>query len=466
MTKDVEVLLGNPKKAILAMAIPTTIALVAQSVTNLTDAMWVSGLGTDALAAVGIVFPLFFIMVGIGQGIGIGAAAAISKRIGADNKADADRTAAQAVAYMIVASVIVTIVLLIFLEPILRFLGTGASEETIQQCLRFARPMVMFTIVFLAVGVMSNVIRSEGAAKRSMYVVIMVAVINLIIEPFFIYDYGLGWGMTGASLATIVAEAAGIMVIIYWYIIKKDLFLKFRFRGFRFDRLIAKDIFSVGIPAAFQMIVISLVSIFMLRILLMAGGDDGVAIYSSDWRIISILTIPVMGIAMGIVPVCAAALGAERYDKIKDAYNYALKISISLMVVVMIITIIFAPQMNMAFTYSADTEHLRGGMTDFLRIAALFLPFFAMGNCAESLFQSLGMGVRSLTSTIFRNFLMIPLCYAAAVLTSGLTYIWWGASFAEIIASGLVLIWSFYVLRGFIRRRSGIDRKPSEACSN
>ena len=454
MTKDVEVLLGNPKKAILAMAIPTTIAMVAQSVTNLTDAMWVSGLGTDALAAVGIVFPLFFIMIGVGQGIGIGAAAAISRRIGADNKADADRTAAHAVVLMVLSSIIITIVVFIFLEPTLRFLGTGASEETIQQCLLFARPMVLFTIVFLAVGVMSNVIRSEGAAKRSMYVVIMVAVINLIIEPFFIYDYGLGWGMTGASLATVVAEAAGITLIFYWYFIKKDLFLKFKFKGFRFDRVISKDIFKVGIPAAFQLVVISVVSIFMLRILLIAGGDDGVAIYSSDWRIISILTIPVMGIAMGIVPVCAAALGAERYDKIRDAYNYALKISILLMLVVMVITIIFAPQMNMAFTYTADTEHLRGGMTDFLRIAALFLPFFAMGNCAESLFQSLGMGMKSLTSTIFRNFLMVPLCYAAAVLTSGLTFIWWGASLAEIISSAIIVLWSFYVLRGVIKRRS------------
>ena len=460
MTKDVETLLGNPKKAILAMAVPTTIALVAQSVTNLTDAMWVSGLGTDALAAVGIIFPLFFIIIGVGQGIGIGAASAISKRIGAENKADADRTAAHAMVLIIIASIIMTVVLIIFLEPIIRLIGGGATEETIQQCLRFGLPMVVFTVVFLVVGVMSNVLRSEGAAKRSMYVLIMVAVINVVIEPFFIYGYGLGWGMTGASLATIVAESIGLAVVFYWYFIRKDLFLRFMFRGFKFDRTITKDIFVVGIPAAFQMIVISIVSIFMIHILLLAGGDDGVAIYSSDWRIISILMIPVMGIAMGIVPVCAAAFGAGRYDKIKIAYNYALKLSISLMVVVAVITIVFAPQMNMAFTYSEDTAHLRDGMTEFLRIAALFLPFIAMGNCAESLFQSLGMGMKSLTSTILRNFLMIPFCYAAAVLTSGLTYIWWGATFAEIIASGFVLVWSLIVLRGVIRKRSGHRERP------
>ena len=459
-TKDVETLLGDPKKAILAIAVPTTVALVAQSANNLVDAVWVSGLGRDALAAVGLVFPLFFIIIGVSTGIGIGAASAISKRIGAENKAEADRTASHAIILVLIGGMAMTAVLLLSLEPIIRVLGSGAEEGTIQESINYGLPIVGFMVVFMVTGVLSNILRSEGAAKRSMYILILAAVINLVLDPFFIYDYGLGWGMTGAAVATVVAEGVALSAMLYWYFVKKDLYLSFRFKGFKFESLIIKDILRVGIPASLQMTIISIVSIFMNLMLLEAGGDDGVAIYSSDWRVLSILTIPLMGIATGLVPVCAAAFGAKRYDKIKTAYNYALKLSVLLMVAVSAITIIFASHMVFAFTYDPATEYLRGGMAEFLRIAALFLPFMAMGMVAESLFQSLGMGLRSLASTVFRNFLMIPLCYVAMIATTGLTYIWWGATFSEVIASAIVVTWSFVIVKNLIK---GAGQKREQA---
>ena len=461
-TKEVETLLGDPKKAILAMAIPTTVALVAQSVNNLVDAAWVSGLGRDALAAVGLFFPVFFIIIGVSTGIGIGAASAISKRIGAENKAEADRTAAHAIVLVLIGSVVMTALLVLFLEPIIRMLGTGAEEGTIQECINYGLPVVVFMGIFMVTGVLANILRAEGAAKRAMYVLILAAVINLVLDPFFIYDYGLGWGMTGAALATVVAESIALSAMLYWYFVKKDLYLRFRFKGFKFESVIIKDIFRVGIPASLQMTIISVVSIFMNLILLEAGGDDGVAIYSSDWRLLSILTIPLMGIATGVVPVCAAAFGAKRYDKVKIAYTYALKISVLLMIAVCAVTIVFASHMVLAFTYDPGTEYLRGGMAEFLRIAALFLPFMAMGMVAESLFQALGMGVRSLASTLFRNLLMVPLCYVAMIATTGLTYIWWGATFSEVIASAIVVVWSFYVLRN-VMKGYDIKRKSADA---
>ena len=451
-TKEVEALLGDPKKAILAIAVPTIVALGAQSINSLVDAIWVSGLGRDALAAVGLFFPLFFIIIGVSAGTGIGAASAISKRIGAENKADAERAASHSVVLVLIMSVVLTVLLLLFLEPIIRVFATGAEEGTVQQCLSYGRPIVVFMTIFMLTGVISNIMRSEGAAKRAMYILILASIINLILDPFFIYDYGLGWGMTGAAMATITAEGVALVAMFYWYFIKKDLYLRFRFKGFKFDGVIIKDIFKVGIPASLQMTIISVVSIFMNLILLKAGGDDGVAIYSSDWRIISILSIPLMGIATGVVPVCAAAFGAGRYDKVKTAYTYALKLSITLMILICAITIIFASQMVYVFTYDPSTEYLRGGMAEFLMIAALFLPFMAMGSTAESLFQSLGMGLKSLTSTIFRNFLMIPLCYVAMIATAGLTFIWWGATLAEVIASSFVIVWSFFVLRKLLKR--------------
>ena len=446
-TKEVEILLGDPKKAIIAIAIPTAIALIAQSINNLTDAAWVAGLGPDALAAIGIIFPLFIIIIGISNGIGIGAASAISKRIGAENKAGADSTASHAIILILLASVVMTILMVLFMEPLIRLVAGDASESTIQECINYAVPIAMFTFVFMIVGVLSSILRSEGAAKRSMIILILAAVINAIIDPFFIYDYGLGWGMTGAAAATLIAESVAMGVMIYWYFIKKDLFLNFRFKKFVFEREIIKDIFRVGLPASVELIIMSLVMVIMNILLLTAGGDNAIAIYSSDWRIISILAIPMMGIASGVVPVCAAAYGAKRADKIKIAFNYSLKVSVVSMLIIGVVTMILAPQILTVFTYDESTHYLKDGMTEFLRIACVFLPFMAMGAVASSFFQSVGMGMKSLISSLFRNFLALPICYVAMIMTTGMTYIWWGVTISEIVGCVLILVWSVAVLK-------------------
>ena len=454
-TKDVETLLGDPKKAIVAMAIPIAIAMIAQSANNLIDAVWVVRLGSDAMAAVGVVFPLFFIIIGICNGIGIGAASAITKRVGQDNKADADNATTHALVLMIIASLILTPLMLLILRPLLMVMG---GADIIDDCYDYAMPLCAGMFIFMISSVMSSVLRAEGAAKRSMVALIIPALINMAIAPIFIYDdllgFGFGWGLTGAAIAILISSAIGMFMTFYWYFAKRDTFLKFRFKGFKHDPVITKDILRVGLPAAMEMMILSLVSIVMNLILIQAAGTDAVAVYSSDWRLIQMLMIPIMGISAAVVPVCAAAYGAKRFDKIKEAYLYSLKISISFMVLLSIITAIFASQMLTVFTYDESTAHLKGDMLDFLRISCIFMPFMAFGIVSASLFQSMGMGVRSLISTVFRNALMLPICFL--LIDHGLKAIWWGVAFAEIAGPLLVGIWGLLTVRFLIRQYNNV----------
>jgi len=448
-TKDVDILLGNPKKAITAMAIPTMVALIAQSANNLIDAMWVSGLGSTQMAAVGFVFAIFFIMIGVGNGIGIGAASLIAKYIGNDDKERADSAATHSIVLILIASAILTIILLVTAKPLLTIIS---SPDALDACLEYAYPIILMTAVFLMMGVMSSVLRAEGAAKRSMYILILAAAINIVISPFFIYDYGFGMGLAGAAWSTVLAESVALIVMIYWYFVKKDLFLKFRFRGFRFDGLIVRRTFRVGLPAASEFFIISAVIVIMNLILTKAGGIDAVAIYSSDWRIIQVLMIPLMGISMAVIPVCAAAYGARRNDDIREAYFYSLKIAVAAMLVIAAATALFAGYITMMFTYGEGSAHLHDGLTEFLRIACLFLPFLALGSVSSSLFLSLGMGVRSLISTLFRNTILIPMAYLA--MTHGsLTTIWWATTAGEIIGCAVVGLWCFATLRALMKGR-------------
>jgi putative MATE family efflux protein len=446
-TKGVETLLGNPKKAVLAMSIPLIIAMIAQSANNLIDAVWVAGLGSSALAAVGFVFPLFFIIIGVGNGLGVGTSSAIARHIGRNDKASADAAATQGLMMAIVGGAVVTVLILIFLRPIMMALGAG---DTIDDCVNYAFPIFLSTIIFLINAMLSNLLRAEGDAKRSMNTQILSAGINIILDPLFIYDYGLGLGIAGAAWATVIAVLFPLALMLYWFFIKKDTYIKISRKNMRFNKAIDKDILRVGIPASMEMMLMSVFSMLMNMIIVLVGGTDNVAVYSSTWRLIQMLMIPLMAIGGAIVPVCAAAYGARRYDKVKEAYKYSLKICVVIMVILTVLAIALAEYLVIIFTYNDSTAYLKDNMVLCLRIVCPFLPFASWGFVASGLFQAVGMGVKSFVCTLVRNGLQIPACYIVAITIATFSGVMWAILITEIIGSIVAGIWSVLVLRALL----------------
>jgi len=444
-TKDVNILTGDPKRAINAMVIPIAVALLIQTLNNVIDAVWVTGLGPNALAALGVVFPIFFILIAIGSGLGVGASQAIARRIGANDSEGADKAAVQGMVLVVIAGIAMTVIMSVASFFLVGVIGGKGIES---ECLAYILPIVFGTLVIFLSGYFSSLLRSEGSAKRSMNIQIFAALINIVLDPIFIY--GFGWGLAGAAIATIVALAIPLLFCVYWYKIKKDTFLRLSFKGFKFDKPVCKDIFSVGLPASMEMILISIVSMFMNIIINNVGGTDAVAIYASGWRIIDILLIPLMAMSWAVVPVCAVNYGARRYDRVKIAYFYALKLMIVTMLVIMVLTYIFAPQICILLSYSESTIVLRDGMVNMLRIMVLSLPFLALGFVSSGFFQSLGMGMKSLISAVIRNALQIPICLYLATF-GVLTYMWWGAAVAEIIGSVIIGFWGLLILRYLLK---------------
>lgn len=463
MTKDVEKLLGDPKRAIVLMMVPVIIAMTFQSLNSVINSVWVANLGPSALAAVGLVFPLFFIIVAVGNGIGVGASQTIAMHIGMGDKEGADKSAVQAIVLTFIASIIITAVLGLFLRPLLMVMGGG---NIIDECYEYALPIILFAPVIMISGLFSNLLRSEGAARRSMTIQVLTACINVVIDPFFIYQpfgFGLGLGIAGAAIGTVVSMFIGLLVAVYWFKGKKDTYLKLSLKGFRFDRKIDKMIFRVGIPASLEMMIISLVSLMMNIVLIGAGGDDAVAIYTSSWRIINILMIPLMATGSAMVPVCAAAFGAKRFDRVKDAYRYTLKLVVVIMLVISLITAVAAGYMAMIFTYTEATIHLRSEMVAVLHAGCIFLPFASWGATASALFQSLGMGTKSLICSLVRNLIQVPLCMFLFGMGGTLGFIWMGVVIGQIVGSVLAGVWGESVLVNFMKLSSKYRPKDGEA---
>ena len=444
-TKGVKALLGDPKKAILTLSLPMIVAMVVQTLYNLINRIWVSGLGTDAAAAVGFAFPLLFMGTAIATGLGVGGGSAISRKIGAKDKNGADSAAVHTLILMIIVALGYAIPLFVFAEDIFRMIG---AEPVAATAALYARIIYSASIVLFFISIATALLRSEGDAKRSMSAMVLGGILNAVLDPVFIYVFN--WGVPGAALATVVSMSVSAVLLFYWLFLKKNTFLSFPFRGFHFDKSIMKDILAVGFPASLLQLSMAIMLFLMNIIVEQISGTDGVAVFSTGWAVATTASMPLLGMATAVVSVTGAAYGARDYKKLDIAHIYALKIGIIIETSIAIVTFILAPAITLAFTVSSDMAHLGNDITTFLRIICIYYPATAFGMLSSSLFQGVGKGLYSLIVTILRTIiLIIPLAWIFGVtLGWGLVGAWWGLVVANIIGSAITFIWAkLYVNR-------------------
>lgn len=438
-TNGVKALLGDPKKAIITLSLPMIVAMVVQTLYNLINRIWVSGLGTDAAAAVGFAFPLLFMGTALATGLGVGGGSAISRKIGAKNKEGADSAAVHTIIIMIILALLYSVPLFVFAEDIFRAIGAAQATAT---ATLYARIMYSASIISVFTLTATALLRSEGDAKRSMYALVLGGILNAVLDPIFIYIFG--WGVPGAAIASVVSMSFSAILLFSWLFLKKNTYLSFHFRGFHFDRGIIKDILAVGFPASVLQLSMSIMLFIMNIIVEQVNGTDGVAIFSAGWAVATTASMPLLGMATAVVSVTGAAYGAREYKKVDIAHIYALKIGIIIETTIALITFIFAPVITIAFTLSSDMARLGPDITTFLRIICIYYPATAFGMLSSSLFQGVGKGLYSLLVTILRTIiLIIPLAWIfAVVLGWGLTGAWWGLVVANIIGSAVTFLWA------------------------
>ena len=444
MTKDAKIMLGDPRKALVAMAVPIAISNLIQSANNIIDTVWLTSIGVDAQAAVSVIFPIFFIVVGLGSGIAVGVSQALARRVGANDKHEADRVAEQAIVLSLILSIVLTVVFLLFAEQII-FAGGGASN--MDACIAYAIPIFLGFPVMILSDIFSGLLRSEGSSKRAMYILVYGAIINIILDPIFIFV--LDMGISGAGWATTISMTLPLILVANWYYVKKDTYACPRFKGFHFDGKLMKDILRVGIPASLEMILLSVMMMGMNLIVESVGSVDGVAVYGNGWKLMDIFFMPTMAIGFATVPLIAAAVGAKDYERVRTIYNLALKYGIMVSVVFCVILLLFSEQLVIPFSYSEETLPLRPMMASMLTIFAVIMPFSPLAYTSSGYFQGMGWGLKSLCIILVLNLLRIPVCIAMASAFGTLESVWWGVVISEITGSlfgGVFGIYSIHKL--------------------
>jgi putative MATE family efflux protein len=443
-TKGVDTLLGDPKRAIIKLSVPMVVAMSFQTLYNLADAIWVSGRGPDSLSAVGFIFPFFFLAMALANGVGIGGGAAISRRIGAQDKVGADKVATHSIVSNLIIGILTSVVLLMILPQALIFMG---AENELHLSLAYGRILIA-GIVFLFFNASAvSILRSEGDAKRAMIAMATGGILNIILDPFFIYVLNLG--VAGAAIATILSMFTTTILTSYWLFIQRKTFVVVRFRGFRFDGSILYDIGRVGLPASVSQMSMSLMAFLLTTLIARVGGTLGVAAYTSGWRIISIATLPMLGVASAVTSVTGAAFGASDYQKARTAYYFALKSGFVVELVLSLIVMIFAPQITWIFTWSKESDLLVPELIGFLRILWLLLPTVPFGMLTSGLFQGTGKGVFALICTLIRTIVFtVPFAWLLGVYFDwGLRGIWIGMAAAGVAYIPVVFGWGMFYLR-------------------
>ncbi|APF28679.1 MATE efflux family protein [Clostridium sporogenes] len=418
-------------KVLLKLSVPAIIAMLINAIYNIVDTMFVGMLNnTSAIAAVSIVYPLFMFIGAIGVMFGAGGASYLSRLLGEKKKEEADRTLTSTIVIGCIFSLIFTVICIIFLEQFL--LMYGATETTMPYAKEYGYTIVAGSIFTIGTGIMSNTIRAEGNSKYSMIATCIGGVINIILDPIFMFKFGMG--IKGAAVATVISQLVSFIFLLRYYYSKKS-YIKLGIKFFKPTFNMFFEILKIGIPIFVTQVLASFALGFM-NLGAKPYGDAAVAAMGIVFRVMSIGFYIVFGIGQGFQPVAGYNYGAKNFTRLKEAVKLSIKWSIISGIVISILFIVFAEGCMLIFT--RDREVINIGIKAF-RAASLLFPLFGYINTYAVLYQALGKALGAFILSISRQGIFyIPLIFILPKFI-GLE----GVIFCQTAADGLAFIETF-----------------------
>ena len=445
-SKNIEMITGDPKKAIIKLALPMMLSMLLIMLYNIADSIWVAGLGADALAAIGFITPLFMVLVGLGNGIGAGANSLIARSIGAKNHEGANNAALHGIVLSIIVSLIFTVLIEVFMIPILEFMGAG---NTISYAAEYSYIIFGFLIVFVYSGVASAIFRSEGDMRRATIAIAVTAIMNIILDPIFIYI--LNMGISGAAWATVFSAALSCIVMSYWMWGKRDLYLDLSLKNFKYSSRIMIDTLQVAIPSTLETIVFSALAILINSMLVIAANSDAVAVYTASMRIVQLSMIPLIGLGTAVLTVAGVAYGAHNYKNLQTAHSYSIRVGFIISIILGVLMYIFSSQIAALFSYTDASAALAPQIATAISTLSLFVLAIPHGIMSSMVFQGVGKGTYSLLITLLRS-LILETVFAylfCFIFGWGVVGIYAGVIFGCFVGGTVGYIWAKIFIRRF-----------------
>ncbi|NCB32767.1 MAG: MATE family efflux transporter [Erysipelotrichia bacterium] len=419
----------KPSKAIMNLAIPATLALLAKAVYNIVDTAYIGMLGSDtALAAVGVTLPILLIMVSVENIFAAGAAVIAGRQLGAANKEGASQTVTTIIIFSFAVGIALCILGIWFMDPLLR--AFGASEAVIPQAKDYAFWMFIASLFNLPAQSMNCAARAESSVRISSVAVITGAVLNVVLDPIFMFSWGMNMGVEGASLATTVSQLATFIILLSFYLSGRSI-IKIKPRNFKLSGSFIWSVMSIGIPTAVIQICLAMAtSLTNIAAKALPDADLIIAAYGVVQRLILIGCYTVMGFMQGYQPVAAYAFGARNSDRFHECVRFAIKGSLILTIAVAAVYILLSVPLISLFNHNPVV--IEYGKCLLISQVALY-PAFGLCYMMTITFQTIGSAKMGLFLSLMRQ----GIFFAPFILTLpkilGVNGIYWSQPAADVI---------------------------------
>lgn len=398
--------LGEEKisKLLLKFSIPSMVGMIVNALYNIVDSIFVgNGVGEMALAAVAIAFPIMIVLMGFGMLIGVGAGSLVSIRMGEKRKEDAEKILGNAFTLLLGASVGLSAVMLLFLDPLLIFLGAD-PHTTLPYARDFTR-VILCGSVFMHIGFGTNsIVRAQGDPKTAMATMLISAVINTILNPIFIFYFQ--WGISGSALATVLAQSVSCAWVLHYFFSTRS-YLKIRLPNMRLDRQVVAEIIEVGMSPFLMQIAASVVGVLFNYSLVRYGGELAVASVGIINRVAMLLLMPIFGLSQGVQPIIGYNYGAKQYKRVVEAVKIGILAATAFSVVSFGIVQLFSSQIVALFNQNPELVAMG---SHGLRLFLMMLPVIGLQVISANYFQAVGKSKYAIWLSMSRQvILLIPL---------------------------------------------------------
>ena len=434
----------NPSKSLWTLAIPIIAGMGIQTLYSIVDMIFIGRISGSAIAAVAFNFPIFFFVMGISFGLGSGVTASIARFIGSDDKVNADNAAEHAILIAIVISALLTSLGLLYGKQIL--LKIGCTPEVLPEAWEYLKVSCYGISFGVFSGFFRSILAGEGDMKFPMILAGFGTILNIILDPIFIFT--LGFGVAGAAWATTISQMIVFVIFIFMLFVKEHAYVKFQLRDFSLSKYILIDIIKVGLPASLSMIVMAVGQLIFNR-MLATFSTDAVAAYQVGGRIDMVVFLPIFGIASALTTMVGMYFGANEIDKIRYITKYGISRAFIITSIGSILLYVFAPVIISGFT---DEIVIKNIAVDYLRVISLLFPFISIGLTIGRILQGLGLGMPSLIITTIRVIGVAgPLAYYFIyMLGKPVEWMWYAMFISGIMATMISIFWLKLAFRKFL----------------
>ena len=436
---------AHPSRGLLKLAIPMIVAFLFQTGFNIVDTIFVGRLGADAIAGVSLAFPFQMFVIALGSGFGIGAQSLIARSIGASRIKDADSAAGHALLLAIVSGIVTTIVGVLSIEVLLSSLDPPA--EVYAYGYGYLSTILLGSL-FIYLNIIANaVLRGEGDTRRPMKFMATAAVINVILDPIFIYTFG--WGVEGAAIATVISRIVVTGMVLHYLFVRRGATVQPRIRGFSVDMSILRRIIDVGFPASLAQLALSL-SLFFLNDIISPFGRDAIAAFGLGFRVESVVFLPMIGLSSAFVSAVGFFRGSHQPEKIRHIHRYSIRLLVTFMCVCSLVFFIFPDVILRVFT---DEQGVLSIGRTYLRVLCVFYPVLPFSLLAASGFQGLGKGYPGLFLALIRSgFVSVPFAILfTMILGKPVAYIWLSIALGDALSAVVGHAWFMREMRSYVR---------------